>query len=198
MAAITTAAIGVATSVYSIADGISQKNSAKKALDNLNVPTLDNPNRDIQVSTEGSDLIREEGQRNTANILDGLRGGSARNMLSALPRLTAMNNEINQKAALDIDKQMTNRQYAIAGYETSRNQIDENRYQNEIAGIGNMYNQANQQMWNGVDAGISGAGALGRAIDLDSGKKKDLNGRIDTSASFTTDYGKSYNSTING
>jgi len=165
MAAITTAAIGIASTVYGIANGISEKKKAKTALENLNVPTLENPYKDISVSTEGSDLIREEGQRRTANILDSLQGGSARNIFSALPSLVNMNNSINQKAALDIDNQMQKREYAIAGYEEKRNQYDENRYQGEIAGIGQMYNQGQQQIWNGIKGGISSVGALGRAID---------------------------------
>lgn len=171
MAAITTAAIGIASTAYSIADGISQKNKAKKALENINVPTLENPYKDISVSREGSDLIREEGQRRTANILGGLQGGSARNIFSALPSLVNMNNSINQKAALDIDNQMQKREYAIAGYEEKRNQYDENRYQGEIAGIGQMYNQGQQQVWNGIQGAISTAGSLNRAIDSEKTKK---------------------------
>ena len=52
MAAITTAAIGIASTVYGIANGISEKKKAKTALENLNVPTLENPYKDISVSTK--------------------------------------------------------------------------------------------------------------------------------------------------
>ena len=192
MAAITTAAIGAATALYSVADGISQKTKAKKALENLNTPEYENASENIQVSTAGSDLIKEEGQRTQANILDSLQGGSARNMFSALPGLMAMNNSINQKAGLDIDNQMIKRQYAIANSQERLNGIEENRYQGELGGIGNMYNQGNQQMWNGIKGTISAAGSMGRAMD--NGNKTTtetkMTGFIDSPAMYgMNDYG---------
>ena len=91
-------------------------------------------------------------------------------MFSALPGLMAMNNSINQKAGLDIDNQMIKRQYAIANSQERLNGVEENRYQGELGGIGNMYNQGNQQMWNGIKGTISGAGSLGRAIESNKDK----------------------------
>ena len=165
MSGITTAAIGAATSLYSVGSGIKQKMDAKEALANLKTPEYQNPSEKIKISTAGSDLIREEGQRTQANILNSLQGGSARNIFSAIPGLMAMNNNINQKAGLNIDNQMQKREYAIAASQERLNAIEENRYQGEIAGIGNMYNQGNQQMWNGIRGTISAAGTLGRAMD---------------------------------
>ena len=161
MAAITgtvIAGISTATAIASTVDGISKSNKAEKALDNLQTPEYDNPNREIKVSTAGSDLIKEEGQRTTANILNGMQGGSARTMLSGLPQLASFTNDINQKAALNIE-------YAIAGYEERLNGIEENRYQGEIAGLGAMYNSGQHQMWNGIKGTISGAGSSARAYD---------------------------------
>ena len=168
MAAITgtvIAGISTATAIASTVDGISKSNKAEKALDNLQTPEYDNPNREIKVSTAGSDLIKEEGQRTTANILNGMQGGSARTMLSGLPQLASFTNDINQKAALNIDSQMEKREYAIAGYEERLNGIEENRYQGEIAGLGAMYNSGQHQMWNGIKGTISGAGSSARAYD---------------------------------
>ena len=87
----------------------------------------------------------------------------------------AMNNNINQKAGLNIDNQMQKREYAIAASQERLNAIEENRYQGEIAGIGNMYNQGNQQMWNGIQGTISAAGTIVRGLsDDDSDKKKKI------------------------
>lgn len=163
-AAITTAAIGVASAGYSIYSGEKQKSDAKKAMENLEVPELENPYEDMRISTMGSDLLREEGQRRTATIIDGLRGGGARNMMSAIPSLVAMNNDINQKAKVDIDKQMLDRERMIAGYGEKQNQYEENRYQGALAGLGELYNAGDHKMWNGIRTGISSVGALGRSI----------------------------------
>lgn len=170
------AGAALATTATTTVDGIVKSNKANKALDNLQVPEYENPNRNISISTLGSDLIKEEGQRTTANILDTLQGGSARNIFSALPGLVATNNQINQQAGLDIDKQMLDREYAIAGYEERLNGVEENRYQRELSGIGAMYDAGQNQVWNGVNGMISSAGALGRSLDGD--KKTDPNNSI--------------------
>lgn len=174
MAAVTTAAIGVASAAYSIYSGEKQKSEAKKAIENLKTPELKNPYENMRISTMGSDLIREEGQRRTANILDSLQGGGARSMMSAIPKLVAMNNDINQQARKEIDDQMLQRERLIAGYGEKQNQYEENRYQNELQGYGQMYYQGQQQMWNGVRTGLTSVGSLGRAIDSKSSKNEDF------------------------
>ena len=163
---------GTAISAATAVDGMIKSGNAKKALDNLDVPELENPNKNIQISTQGSDLIKEEGQRRTANILDTLQGGSARNVLSALPSLVAVNNQINQQAAADIDRQMINREYKIAGYEERLNGIEEQRYQGEIAGYGALQNAAQHQMWNGIKGTVSSLGSLGRSLEKTDIKNK--------------------------
>ena len=167
---------------------------AKEALANLKTPEYQNPSEKIKISTAGSDLIREEGQRTQANILNSLQGGSARNIFSAIPGLMAMNNNINQKAGLNIDNQMQKREYAIAASQERLNAIEENRYQGEIAGIGNMYNQGNQQMWNGIRGTISAAGTIVRGLsdddsDDDSDNYKKKYGYIEDPNIYTKDYG---------
>jgi len=165
-----------------ISGGIQSAN-AQKALENLNTPKLENPNRDIRISTMGSDLINEQGERRTANVLDTLQGGSARNIFSALPQLMASGNDISERAALNIDNQMINRENKIASYEERLNVIEENRYQNEIAGLGSMYNNGQQQIWNGIKGTISGAGSLGRMTDGNKnlGGNSDFGGTVDKS-----------------
>ena len=66
----TTAAIiagaGALKSGVEIASSAKQKRRAQKELDNLKVPELDNLFKDIKISTLGSDLLKEEGQRTSA------------------------------------------------------------------------------------------------------------------------------------
>ncbi|CAL2094717.1 hypothetical protein [Tenacibaculum sp. 190524A02b] len=166
MAAITTSAIGIASTAYSVFSGEQQKAEAKEAIENLEVPKLENPFNDLRISSVGTDLIREEGQRRTASMLETIQGGGARSVFSALPKLVQMNDQINQEARKEIDKQMIEREYAAAGYEEKRNQYAENRYQNELAGYGNLYDKGQHQVWNGMRTGLTSLGEIGRAIDI--------------------------------
>ena len=189
MAAVTgtvMAGIGAATSVASAISGGIKSNDALDALNNLETPDNRNPYRDVEVSTLGSDIIREEGQRRTANILDTLQSGSARNMFTALPQLMASGNQISERAAMNIDGQMIKRENAIAGYEVEKNRIDEKRYQDDIAGLGGLYEYGQNEMYNGISGTFNGLGNLSRAIgDLPTtgeGKKDyGFEDKIDTS-----------------
>ncbi len=180
--------IGALSAGYSIYSGEQQKSEAKEALANLEVPELENPYEDMRISTMGSDLIREEGQRRTANMIHSLEGGGARNMLSAIPRMVAMNNQINQQARVDIDKQMLERERMIAGYGEKQNQYEENRYQGALQGYGNMYNQGQQQVWNGIRTGLTTLGAVGRSFgnsEVSSGFNSGFDtNNIDTSTGY--------------
>ncbi len=179
MAAVTTAAVAVAGTAYAIYSAEQQKAEAKKAIEKLEVPQLENPYKDMRISTMGSDLIREEGQRRTANMIHSLEGGGARNMLSTIPRMVAMNNQINQQARVDIDKQMLERERMIAGYGEKQNQYEENRYQGALQGYGRMYDQGQQQLWNGIRTGITTVGSVGRSFG-NSGVGNGFNSGFDT------------------
>ncbi|SED10110.1 hypothetical protein SAMN04489761_4276 [Tenacibaculum sp. MAR_2009_124] len=169
MAGVTTTLLGAASAAYSIVSGEQQKAEAKEAIANLEVPELNNPYEDVRVSTVGSDLIKEEGQRRTANILNSLQGSGARNMLSAVPKIVSMNNQINKEAMRDIDSQMMKREYAIASYEEKKNRFEENRYQNELSGYGQMYDVGQHSVWNGIKTGITSLGSLGRQVNFGGG-----------------------------
>jgi len=169
--ALASAGMGLVGGVAGIIGGASQKRKAQNTLDHLQVPELNNPYKDMPISTMGSDLMREEGQRTTANTIDALQGGGARNMLSAIPQLVALNNQINENARKEIDDQMMKRNYAIADYEVERNRLDEQRYQNELAGLGEMYSQGQQMMWNGLSTSIASVGNIASTIGSMGGEK---------------------------
>ena len=176
MAIGTTAAIlggiSLASSVSSTVSGINKSNKAESALENLEIPEFNNPFEDIQISTHGSDLLREESQRTTANVIEMTQGAGARGVFSAVPKIMAANNQQNQRAAKTLDDQVHKRDYAIANYETKKNQIEENRYQQDIQGLGAMMNDGNQQMWNGINNGISSVGFMSRNFESSPGSPK--------------------------
>lgn len=169
MAIGTTAAILGGTSIVQggiqAISGGKQKRDAKKALDNLVVPELENAFEDIKISTIGSDLIREEGQRTTANLIDASQSGGVRSIMSNIPKIVGLNNTINKEARNYLDNQVNKRQYAIAQDNTRIRGMEEQRYQGEVQGLGQAMMVGNQNMWSGIRGIGSGISYLGRNLE---------------------------------
>lgn len=91
MAAITSASIGLAAAGTSIYQGEQQKKKAKAELNAYERQELNNSFENVGISTVGTDLMREEAQRTTANIVDALQGGGSRG-LALLPAVQANTN----------------------------------------------------------------------------------------------------------
>lgn len=155
------AAIALASIGYSIYSGMQQKKEAKEKLDNLKVPELNNAFEDIQISTVGSELMREESQRTNATLVDAVRSGGTRSVMSSIPKIVALNNNQNKKARKYIDDQVIDRDYGIAGESRQIRRLEENRYLGDVHGLGNLYNVGSQNEWNGM----RGAVALGGTVD---------------------------------
>ncbi len=141
---------GMGLSAFQTVKGFIDKGKAQKELDNLEVPELKNAFKDIQISTIGSDLMREENARTSANMVDSVQSGGVRSVMGALPRLVGMNNDMNKEGRAYLDGQVQQRDYAIAQDETRLRQMEEQRYQGEIAGLGNAMGVANQDSWSGM------------------------------------------------
>jgi len=152
-----------------IASSAKQKRRAQKELDNLKVPELDNVFKDIKISTLGSDLLKEEGQRTSADLVDAVRSGGVRSVMGGIPQIVSANNTVNNQAALLLDNQATKRDYAIAKDDSRIQGVKENRYQGELQGLGNMLNVANQNMWNGVDGLFTSATVAASGLESNKG-----------------------------
>lgn len=163
MAAITSAAIGVAAAGYSIYQGEEQKKKAKAELNAYERQELNNAFEDVGISTVGTDLMREETQRTTANIVNALQGGGSRG-LALLPAVQASTNNVNRQIQKDIDDQIIQREYAIAGEDSRIMGIKEQRDNQNIAALGSQYMAGEQNTWNGINGAIAAAGSLGSAI----------------------------------
>ena len=96
-AAITTAAISVGVSGYMAYDSSQKKKKAQNEMNNYERQSLDNAFKNVQISTLGSDLMREENQRTTANLLDASKDAGVRGIMGAIPKILAQNNDIIKK-----------------------------------------------------------------------------------------------------
>ncbi len=154
-AAVTSAAIGAATSGYQIYQGIQEKKQAQRALNEFQPQDLVNPYLDMPISTVGSDYMMEQASINNANMVEAARNGGSRGIFTAIPQIVKYNNDANREVATYLDNQITERNYAIAGDQKAIRQIQENRDAAELEGIGTAIESGRQNMW----AGTRGAGA---------------------------------------
>jgi hypothetical protein len=151
MAAGTVAAIGAGMSIYQMAQGAKDENDASNALSNYERQELNNVYKDVQISTIGSDQLKEQADSTTAGMIDMARTGGVRGIMGALPRIQANSNAINQESRKYLDDQNIQRSYAIAGDEKRIQGMTEQRQNAEISGLGQQMEVGRQTMWNGIN-----------------------------------------------
>lgn len=158
MAAITTVALSAAAAGYQVYQGQQQKKQAQKALNDYDRQDLDtsNPYENMPISTVGSDLLREENQRNNANAVEALRNGGTRG-ISMIPQVVANNNAQNRETRAYLDDKITKRDYAIAGDKTAIRGMKEDRENADLSGLGQQLQVGQQNMWSGF-RGLANAG----------------------------------------
>ena len=164
MAAVTTAAIGVAAAGYQIYDAEQKKKKANQQLNEYERQDLNNAFEDVKISTLGSDILREENQRTSTNLVDSLRQGGTRSILGGIPQIVAANNQANMQSAKMLDNQVIQREYSKAGDNARIEAITENRDIANISGLSSQIDAANQDMWSGFGSALSSAAYMGRGL----------------------------------
>jgi hypothetical protein len=169
MAAITTTAIGAATAGFQIYQGIKQGNEAKKLMNEFDPQDLENVFKDLQISTVGSDLLREEAGRTSASLVDASRNAGVRGVFGAIPKIAAQNNSQNRQAQSYLDDQMQRREYAIAQDNQRIQGMQEQRDNAQLAGIGQLQQTSQQNVFSGI-RGVANSAIYG-AQNIDWNKK---------------------------
>lgn len=196
MAAITTAAIGVGMAGFQAYQGLENKKAGERALQNYERQDLDNAFEDIPISTIGSDLIREESQRTTADLVQASQNAGTRG-ISILPKIVAYNNEMNQQGRAYLDDQVNRRNYAIAGDKATIRGMNENREESDLAGIGNQIQVGRQDMWSGIRGlGNSALYAAGN-IDFTGVPQQRNSAKVNTLTPAGVKYSSSFPPTSN-
>lgn len=169
MAAITTTALGLGLGAYKAIDGANRRRDAERELDNYQRQELNNAYKEMPISTFGSDLLREENARTSANLVDALRMGGSRSIIAGIPKVVGMTNQINQEAAKMIDGQVINRNYAIAGDNARIEAMTEARDNQNIAGYSSQANAGRQDMMDGLMGTADSIAYGARNIDFGGG-----------------------------
>lgn len=166
MAAITSAAIGVAASGYQIYQGEQNKKKAKAAMNEYERADLENAFENMQISTVGSDFIRDEMLRGTASLVDTLQQGGTRMVTAGLPRVQSILTQSGNEARSYLDNQVRERGQLIAQDDVNIRNIKENRDMQNLQAISSQYQAGQQDSFSGVLGGMRSLSALGNEIEF--------------------------------
>ena len=136
------------------------RRKAQRYIDNFEWQDLNNAYSDLQVSTLGSDLQREENTRFNAGALNTLANSGSRNLVAGLGGLVANNTEMNRSISANLDEQQAGINYAAAQDDARIRSMIEQRQANELAGYGQMLDVANSLQNDSMSQIINGFGSL--------------------------------------
>lgn len=140
MAASAGNAVGTIAGFKKSAEGKRMQKLAQSKIDSFEWQELSNPYKNLQVSTAGADLRREEAARNTATSVDAIRSGGTRSIAANLGKVQAQNNLTNADIAANLDEQQKSIDMMAAQDEAAIRGMNEVRQANELAGYGQMMN----------------------------------------------------------
>ena len=158
------AGLGIAGGLAQTLQGARQEKEASRALENYERQQLTNVADNLEVSTLGADIQRQEQSRLASSQIDALRGGGTRALLGGLGRVEAGNQAVNRQIAADIDMQQKMIQQQQAEDEARIRQMRENRENADVAALSSQVQAGRQDMWGGIGNMVKGVGMAGQAI----------------------------------
>lgn len=186
IALVAVAAVGLGLSVYQTVDAKKKQKEAQQAADEYQRQELKNPYENLQVSTLGADLQQQNLNNQVTTATDALRAGGARAVLGGLPSIYDSVIQANQQIAAGLDQQYNQNQQMIAGGAVNLQNLQEQREKDDLLGIGNALNTANQQFNQGISNIVKSGSNLASAASTMSGSQN---------ASTSTDANPSFGST---
>ncbi len=163
MAAITGAVIGAGTAAYSISKSIKEgqeKKAAARAIENSKAPELQNVADGLQVSTEGSDLQREEQARNSSNQVQAAQEAGTRGVIGSVGKIAAQNQKVAAETGANLDAQKKEIEQLKAQDKLSQRGINEDRFRGKLSALSSQYNSAAQNQQQAMGNAIQGTGML--------------------------------------
>jgi hypothetical protein len=149
--------IGLLGSGFQAIKGAEQSAAARRELENYQRQQLENAYENVQVSTLGADLQREEQARLAASQTEALRGAGVRGLVGGLGRVEAGSQMMNAQIGADLDRQQQAINQAIAQDEAQIRAMQEQREMQDISALSSQYNAGQQTMMSGL-GGIAQTG----------------------------------------
>lgn len=185
---------GVASATQAI-QGAKQAKDAENALNNLKLPEWQNPYENMQVSTLGSDLQRQESQRTAASNIEALQGAGVRGIVGGAGRVQGQQQELDKQIAADLDRQQKELDQQKAQAYMQIKGIEEQRYRSDVEALSSQVNQGNQMLWTGIggiaESGMSAisANSKGKETDTDTTKNSTSKNKGMSQSQFNTKFG---------
>lgn len=165
--AIATAALGatgLAGGAAKFFEGRKMQRQAQQLIDNFEWQDLENAYTNKQVSTLGSDLMREENSRAMATAAGALREGGSRALIGGLGKVVSQSNTMNRQIAANLDEQQKALDLAAAADDVNIRNMVEKRQTDELAGYGEMLQQGRSMKNVGLSEGLNAIGTLGAGV----------------------------------
>lgn len=162
-----TSALGLGLSAYQGIKGASDRRRAQKMLDNYERQDISpgtSPYENVQLSTVGTDLLREESQRSASNAFNIMSNAGSRAIIGGVPRIVSTSNNVNREIQRQLDEQNQKRQYAIAGDESAMRSMREQRDYQNINALSSQINAGQQMFYDGLMGGASAISSFGRYL----------------------------------
>jgi hypothetical protein len=144
------AGVGILGSGFQAIKGAQQARDARRALEEYQRQELRSPFEDVQVSTMGADLQREEQARLAATQTEALQGAGVRGLVGGLGRVEAGSQMMNAQIGADLDQQQRQIDMALAQDRAAIRGMQEQREYQDIAALSSQFNAGNQQFMAGL------------------------------------------------
>lgn len=161
MATAAQGAIGLVGGAAKFFEGRKMQRQAQQLIDNFEWQDLENAYTNKQVSTLGSDLMREENARAMSTATGALREGGSRALIGGLGKVVSQSNTTNREIAANLDEQQKALDLAAAADDVRIRSMVEERQANELAGYGEMLQQGRSMKNAGFSEGLNAIGGLG-------------------------------------
>lgn len=156
--------LGLAKGLFDTVSGSQREKKHQAELDAYQRQELTNKYKDMQISTIGSDMMREESSRNMATAMNSVGNAGTRAIIGATPKLVAEQNNVGRTIQKGLDDQVQKRNYAIAQDDAQIRGMQEQREYQDLAGLGNAIDTARQDKNMGMNTMLNGAMTIGAGI----------------------------------
>lgn len=143
--------------------GAKQAKKARKAIENYEYQELTNAYSNLAPSTAGAELQAETIARQSATMTEQASKLGARGVAMS-GQIAEMETQGMRQIAATLDQQQAEYDRLIAAGEMERQQMIESRSRQELAGLGQMYNVGQQNLWGGIGDIVQGGLTAGAGL----------------------------------
>ncbi len=161
---VASAGISAGLGIYQAIKGSKEQRDASRALNEYQRQQLNNAYDNVQVSTRGADLQREEQARLASSQVDALQGAGTRALVGGLGRVETGNQRVNLGIGANLDEQQKAIDQMKAEDDVRIRMMQENREQNDINALSSQYQAGKQDANMGMGNIVQGFGSLGNQI----------------------------------